>query len=367
MQLRFLGQEPEVSRYNRQLELFAERGFRKEYALELANMLHQVGMAVAAPNDSTAIITLVDSTETQLYQDFPILVHLSDIHFGHSLKDGKNVDMHRFFDSENSQPLSQHITEELGSKHSRFTNELTRVQLIISGDLTYNGTKPEFEKAREFLDEVTRKLRLSKDRIHIIPGNHDVNWGLAKVDKMQRFDPYLNFLVELYGEASIAYDKFEDWWRCYPFGLRALFFRTRVMGAIGIWPLSTRCAGLLKASRLKESEIAGSQMRAFRDVPARYWYVSGIVLRPELIGGRAIRILLSRGVGSWLSSPNIHFPSELLALAYSKQGQALLEGFNFFKVQNACMMPDRVPLFGLQLDSKEQFVSSLKERGLEND
>jgi hypothetical protein len=33
------------------------------------------------------------------------------------------------------------------------------------------------------------------------------------------------------------------------------------------------------------------------------------------------------------------------ALAYSKQGQALLEGFNFFKIQNACMMPDRVPLF----------------------
>jgi len=172
---------------------------------------------------------------------------------------------------------------------------------------------------------------------------------------------------EAYGEASIAYDKFEEWWRCYPYGLRALFFRTRVMGAIGIWPLSARCAGLLKASRLKESEIRGPQMRAFRDAPARYWYVSGIVLRPELIGGRAIRILLSHGVGSWLSTSNIHFPSELLALAYSKQGQALLEGFNFFKVQNAGMMPDRVPLFGLQLASKEQFVSSLKERGLEID
>jgi len=99
----------------------------------------------------------------------------------------------------------------------------------------------------------------------------------------------------------------------------------------------------------------------------RAWYISGIVLRPELIGGRAIRILLSHCVGSWLSSAKTEFPSEFLALAYSKQGQALLEGFNFFKVQNACMMPDRVPLFGLQLSSKEQFVSSLKERGLEID
>jgi hypothetical protein len=70
-------------------------------------------------------------------------------------------------------------------------------------------------------------------------------------------------------------------------------------------------------------------------------------------------------VGSWVSSANIQFPSELLTLAYSKKGEALLEGFNFFKVQNACMMPDRVPLFGLQLADKQQLVSFLKDSGLE--
>jgi hypothetical protein len=58
------------------------------------------------------------------------------------------------------------------------------------------------------------------------------------------------------------------------------------------------------------------------------------------------------------------FPSELVALAYSKQGQALLEGFSFFKIQNAGMMPDRVPLLGLQLVDKQQLVSFFKERGL---
>src|SRR5262249_48146852 len=137
------------------------------------------------------------------------------------------------------------------------------------------------------------------------------------------------------------------------------------MGAIGIWPLSCSCAGLLKAARLKESEITGRQMRVFKDAPARYWYVSGIVLRPKLIGGRAIRILLSHGGGVWLSSAKIQFRSELLALGYSKQGQALLEGFNFFKIQNGGTMPDRVPLFGLQLSDKQQLVSFLKDRGLE--
>jgi hypothetical protein len=47
-----------------------------------------------------------------------------------------------------------------------------------------------------------------------------------------------------------------------------------------------------------------------------------------------------------------------------KDGHALLEGFNFFKVQNADMMPGRVPLFGLELADKEQLVSLLRHRVL---
>ena len=106
-------------------------------------------------------------------------------------------------------------------------------------------------------------------------------------------------------------------------------------------------------------------MRSYLGISARSWYVSGIVLRPQLIGSRAIRVLLSQGMGSWLNSPNIAFPCELLALAYSAQGQALLEGFNFFRIQNGAAMPDHVPLFGLELDTREQFVSLLRARGLE--
>jgi hypothetical protein len=88
-------------------------------------------------------------------------------------------------------------------------------------------------------------------------------------------------------------------------------------------------------------------------------------MRTELIGGRAIKILLSHGIGSWLASAHTQFPCELLALAYSDPGQALREGFNFFKLQNAKAMPDNVPLFGLQVSDKEQLVFALKSRGLD--
>jgi hypothetical protein len=106
-------------------------------------------------------------------------------------------------------------------------------------------------------------------------------------------------------------------------------------------------------------------MRTFIDASTQFWYISGIVLRSDLIGGRAIKILLSHGIGSWLASAHIHFPCELLALAYSEQGQALLEGFDFFKLQNSKAMPDRVPLFALQVSDREQLLSSLKSRGLD--
>jgi hypothetical protein len=170
---------------------------------------------------------------------------------------------------------------------------------------------------------------------------------------------------EAYGEASITYERFKDWWQSFPSGLHALFFRTRVMGAIGIWPLSARCAGLLTTARLKESQLTGRTMHTFVNAPAQFWYISGIVLRPELIGGRAIKILLSHGIGSWLATAQFKFPCELLALAYSDQGQALLEGFNFFKLQNAKVMPDNAALFALQVSDREHLVSSLKAKGLD--
>ena len=99
--------------------------------------------------------------------------------------------------------------------------------------------------------------------------------------------------------------------------------------------------------------------------PARFWYVSGIVLLPQLAGSRAIRILFSEGIGSWLRRTKIEFPCEWLAMASSVEGEVLLERFHFFRIQNATATPDRVPLFGLEWSTREEFVSLFKGRGVE--
>ena len=137
------------------------------------------------------------------------------------------------------------------------------------------------------------------------------------------------------------------------------------MGAIGIWPLSARSAEFFTTGRLKESQLNGRVMRPFINDSTQFWYISGIVLRSELRGGRAIKILLSRAIGCWLARAHIHFPCDLLALAYSEQGQALLEGFDFFKLQNAKAMPDGVPLFALEVSDREQLLSSLNSKGVD--
>src|SRR5258707_10804381 len=101
-----------------------------------------------------------------------------------------------------------------------------------------------------------------------------------------------------YGEASITYEKFQDWWFSYPSGLHALFFRTRVMAAIGILPLSARSAELFPTGRLKESQLNGRAMRPFTNDSTQFWYISGIVLRSELTGGQPKKILFSHALGS---------------------------------------------------------------------
>jgi len=46
-----------------------------------------------------------------------------------------------------------------------------------------------------------------------------------------------------------------------------------------------------------------------------------------------------------LSGGNIEFPCELFALANSLEAETLLQGFNFFKVQNAKAMPGNLPFW----------------------
>src|SRR5262249_47980794 len=132
----------------RQLELFAEIGFQTEHARTLAALVRkqspQLDVLLNKEEDLAKIVS-TGRTQVPNARSLPVLLHLSDIHFGAGSKDGKSIAMHRFYDGENSQPLVKHLVDEFATKGSHFSYSREQMHLIISGDLTYTGADREYD------------------------------------------------------------------------------------------------------------------------------------------------------------------------------------------------------------------------------
>lgn len=164
--------------------------------------------------EQAEITELVPETSVSLDgRKRPVILHLSDIHFGRKVgKDGEVKDMHRFRDGEYSRKLSQHIINEFTAKNAHFTHSPEKLYLLVSGDITYTAQTDEFELAKEFLVEVCDGLKIGRERVCIVPGNHDVSWKDSESNKAHRFDNYIGFLLSFYGEERLRarHPKF-DW------------------------------------------------------------------------------------------------------------------------------------------------------------
>ncbi|NEP21837.1 HEAT repeat domain-containing protein [Moorena sp. SIO3I6] len=52
--------------------------------------------------------------------------------------------------------------------------------LILSGDIANYSTPDEYQAAQQFLDNLRQDFSLDSKQIVLVPGNHDLNWELAK-------------------------------------------------------------------------------------------------------------------------------------------------------------------------------------------
>ncbi|NEO72007.1 HEAT repeat domain-containing protein [Moorena sp. SIO3H5] len=52
--------------------------------------------------------------------------------------------------------------------------------LILSGDIANYSTPEEYQAAQQFLDNLRQDFSLDSKQIVLVPGNHDLNWKLAK-------------------------------------------------------------------------------------------------------------------------------------------------------------------------------------------
>ncbi len=185
-----------------QILLIGDAGVNSELARRLSQAL------MDAARGSRALLKVemqstsdADRGTASLVSGPRLIFHLSDIHFGSKLGNGsERVDMHRFADSENSRRLSLEMIDEMNRAMERTNCNSDDVVIVISGDLTYTATENEFKLVSAFLSETCTTVGIRPDQVVLIPGNHDVNWAAAQQNLTHRFDDYLSFVHDFYGE-----------------------------------------------------------------------------------------------------------------------------------------------------------------------
>jgi 3',5'-cyclic AMP phosphodiesterase CpdA len=103
------------------------------------------------------------------------LLHISDMQFGRNHLFGrlKLPPPDSRFDS-----LAERLTQDLQDLRRDFG--LKPDLLVASGDLAEWGLPQEFNAMRTFLDHLVTILELSRERVILVPGNHDINRKLCE-------------------------------------------------------------------------------------------------------------------------------------------------------------------------------------------
>jgi len=195
-----------------QIRLLGEAGFQAEEAILIlkwieSEILAKRGALTTTPNPDEL------PQETEEDQELPVIIHLSDLHFGaRKGDDGSLIEMHRFGKGEYNRKLSETLIAEFSTTRAHFNQKKERLYLVISGDIVYRGNKDEFSLALDFLNEFTSEILIPKEHVTIVPGNHDIDWKLSIADKSKRFDDYVAFLRRFYGPSLFSQKyPFYDW------------------------------------------------------------------------------------------------------------------------------------------------------------
>jgi 3',5'-cyclic AMP phosphodiesterase CpdA len=170
-----------------QLRLLRSSGFRSASVVDIEGWIDR---HMESPKPDSAPLATA-------YTRSRLIVHISDPHFGTSTRGGETVDMHRFFEGENTRNLVEELIAELKRPDlARFS--MQDVFIVVSGDLTYQASIGEFDLVKKFLDGLCTGLGLDRSHVIVVPGNHDVDWALSGIDRDRRFDNYLSFVRDFY-------------------------------------------------------------------------------------------------------------------------------------------------------------------------
>lgn len=91
---------------------------------------------------------------------------------------------------------------------------ITKLYLIVTGDLTQSSEEEEYDDALIILNEICDELCICKANVMIVPGNHDINWSHFKhklktegITDKQNFHKYSEYKFEYF---KSFYEKFYE-------------------------------------------------------------------------------------------------------------------------------------------------------------
>jgi len=103
-------------------------------------------------------------------------LHISDLHVTEN-----NPDWHAIRDAL-LKDIEEHQDPDLAQSAPHAGLVLKPQLIFITGDFTKKGKANEYNLGRAFLDQLWKVTKLDKSRTFIVPGNHDVDLGIANED-----------------------------------------------------------------------------------------------------------------------------------------------------------------------------------------
>lgn len=110
------------------------------------------------------------------------ILHISDLHLG-SKRGSDSFVLDRLIEDINSQYSIQMLQSSI---------------VVVTGDITNRGMASEFSQARSFFKSFIEALNLKRSHVVLVPGNHDMAWSFAIVNKERSLRHFKNFYSDFY-------------------------------------------------------------------------------------------------------------------------------------------------------------------------
>ena len=92
----------------------------------------------------------------------PVILHLSDLHFGRDVGGQKNAER-------------KLVLDQLADKVVSLDAAWRPTVVCITGDISWRACEKDYEDAGKWIEDLLRKIGLDNEHLVLCPGNHDID------------------------------------------------------------------------------------------------------------------------------------------------------------------------------------------------